>query len=112
MTRPPLPGAAKGIVPHDFRSKAELFEQVPRKAAFAPVQRVIHARMGANLMSGLRPLLPEAEARREALQISALIDGLRLRLGLASNSVTPEQAIKVTLQALRRGLHNAGLCSP
>lgn len=77
-----------------------LCEQVPRDASLARVQRVIHARMGSNLMSGLRPLLPEAEARLKALQISALIDGLWLRLGLAPGSVTPERAIEVTMQAL------------
>ncbi len=77
-----------------------LCEQVPRDLALARVQRVIHARMHSNLMSGLRPLLPDSEAKLKALQISALIDGLWLRLGLSPGSVTPEQAIAVTLRTL------------
>lgn len=77
-----------------------LCEQVPRDPALARVQRVIHARMNSNLMSGLRHLLPEAEAKAKALEISALIDGLWLRLGLAPGSVTPDQAIMVTRLAL------------
>jgi TetR/AcrR family transcriptional regulator, transcriptional repressor of bet genes len=77
-----------------------LCEQVPRAPALARVQRVIHGRMQSNLLSGLRPLLPEAEARQKALQISALIDGLWLRLGLAPGSVSPELAMAVTKHAL------------
>ena len=39
-----------------------LCAQVPRDPALARIQRVIHARMHSNLMSGLRPLMPLAEA--------------------------------------------------
>lgn len=81
-----------------------LCEQVPRDPALARIQRVIHARMQSNLMSGLRPLLALPEAQAKALQVSALIDGLWLRLGLAPGSVTPQQAVAATLQALAREL--------
>ncbi|MBC2835086.1 transcriptional regulator BetI [Gemmobacter straminiformis] len=77
-----------------------LCAQVPRDAALARIQRVIHARMQSNLMSGLRPLLPVAEAEAKALQISALIDGLWLRLGLAPGSMTPDEAIAIVRQTL------------
>jgi TetR/AcrR family transcriptional repressor of bet genes len=56
--------------------------------------------MHSNLMSGLRPLLAFEDANAKALQISALIDGLWLRLGLAPNSVTPQQALALTLELL------------
>lgn len=77
-----------------------LCDQVPRDPALARIQRVIHARMHSNLMSGLRPLLPLPEARAKALLVSALIDGLWLRLGLAPQSLTPPEAVALTLDAL------------
>jgi TetR/AcrR family transcriptional repressor of bet genes len=81
-----------------------LCAEVPRSPALARIQRVIHARMHSNLMSGLRPLLPLDEASAKAMQISALIDGLWLRLGLAPNSVTPRQALGLTMAVLGPGL--------
>lgn len=77
-----------------------LCAEVPRSPALARIQRVIHARMHSNLMSGLRPLLPVDQAFAKAIQLSSLIDGLWLRLGLAPNSVTPEQALALTMMAL------------
>ncbi|MFM2350757.1 MAG: hypothetical protein RIR04_1723 [Pseudomonadota bacterium] len=77
-----------------------LCAEVPRSVELARIQRVIHARMHSNLMSGLRPLLAFEDANAKALQISALIDGLWLRLGLAPNSVTPQQALALTLELL------------
>ncbi len=70
-----------------------LCAEVPRDAALARIQRAIHARMHSNLMSGLRPLMPASEAKEKALQISCLIDGIWLRLGLAPESITREQAV-------------------
>jgi len=77
-----------------------LCAQVPRDPALARIQRVIHARMHSNLMSGLRPQLPLREAKAKALHISALIDGLWLRLGLAPSVLTAEQAIELVCAAL------------
>ena len=77
-----------------------LCAEVPRSPELARIQRVIHARMHSNLMSGLRPLLPQDEAATKAIQISALIDGLWLRLGLAPNSLTPAQALAMTMLVL------------
>jgi TetR/AcrR family transcriptional repressor of bet genes len=56
--------------------------------------------MHSNLMSGLRPLLPTDQAMAKAMQISALIDGLWLRLGLAPNSLTPQQAVALVMKLL------------
>jgi TetR/AcrR family transcriptional regulator, transcriptional repressor of bet genes len=77
-----------------------LCAEVPRSPALARIQRVIHARMHSNLMSGLRPLLPQDEATAKAIQISSLIDGLWLRLGLAPHSLTSAQALSLTILAL------------
>jgi TetR/AcrR family transcriptional repressor of bet genes len=70
-----------------------LCAEVPRDLALARIQKAIHARMNSNLMSGLRPMMPAAEAQVKALQISCQIDGLWLRLGLAPGTITSEQAV-------------------
>ena len=77
-----------------------LCDQVPRNAALARIQTVIHRRMQSNLMSGLRLMMPLPQAQAKALHISALIDGLWLRRGLAPTAVTPEQAIALTRAVL------------
>ncbi|MGV8950849.1 MAG: choline-responsive transcriptional repressor BetI [Cypionkella sp.] len=85
-----------------------LCAEVPRSPALARIQRVIHARMHSNLMSGLRPLLPQPEAAAKAIQISALIDGLWLRLGLVPDSLTPAQALTMTMLVLEPKLRCPG----
>ncbi|TGV73088.1 transcriptional regulator BetI, partial [Mesorhizobium sp. M2D.F.Ca.ET.145.01.1.1] len=55
---------------------------------------VIHGRMRSNLLSGLRGLASPSEADDIALGVTALIDGLWLRLGLQPGSVSREQAIR------------------
>ena len=77
-----------------------LCAEVPRSPELARIQRAIHGRMHSNLMSGLRPLLPTDQAMAKAMQISALIDGLWLRLGLAPNSLTPQQAVALVMKLL------------
>jgi TetR/AcrR family transcriptional repressor of bet genes len=77
-----------------------LCAEVPRSPELARIQRAIHARMQSNLMSCLRPLLPMDQAASKATQISALIDGLWLKLGLAPNTVTPQQAVELTMDLL------------
>ena len=49
--------------------------------------------MHSNLMSGLRPLMPFGDAQEKAFQISCLIDGLWLRLGLTQDCITSQQAV-------------------
>lgn len=66
--------------------------EVPRNLQFARLQRAIHARMHSNLMSGLRPLLPPAEAAAAAYGITSLIDGLWLRLGLEQGGIDRDLA--------------------
>ncbi|WP_027037838.1 choline-binding transcriptional repressor BetI [Mesorhizobium ciceri] len=71
-----------------------LCAEVPRDEKMARIQRVIHARMRSNLLSGLRGLASPGEADDIALGVTALIDGLWLRLGLQPGSVSREQAVR------------------
>ena len=71
-----------------------LCAEVPREPQLARIQKVIHARMRSNLMSALVALLPEDECEHVALAITALIDGLWLRLGLQSGGFTRKDALK------------------
>ncbi|WP_081609740.1 transcriptional regulator BetI [Mesorhizobium sp. STM 4661] len=71
-----------------------LCAEVPRDATLARIQKVIHARMRSNLLSGLRGLAATRDADDIAFSVTALIDGLWLRLGLQPGSVTREQAIR------------------
>lgn len=80
-----------------------LCAEVPRDPGLARIQRVIHARMHSNLLSGLRPLLPEPRAQAAALRIGSLIDGLWLRLGLAPGTLTPDQAVALAVELLPSG---------
>jgi TetR/AcrR family transcriptional regulator, transcriptional repressor of bet genes len=71
-----------------------LCAEVPREPQLARIQKVIHARMRSNLMSALVALVPEDECEQVALAITALIDGLWLRLGLQSDGFTREDALQ------------------
>ena len=71
-----------------------LCAEVPREPQLARIQKVIHARMRSNLMSALVALVPKDECEHVALAITALIDGLWLRLGLQSGGFTREDALK------------------
>lgn len=71
-----------------------LCAEVPREPQLARIQKVIHARMRSNLMSALVALVPKDECEHVALAITALIDGLWLRLGLQSDAFTREDALK------------------
>lgn len=70
-----------------------LCAEVPRDEKLARIQKVIHARMRSNLLSGLHGLASPRVADDIALGVTALIDGLWLRLGLQPGSVSREQAI-------------------
>lgn len=70
-----------------------LCAEVPRDATLARIQRVIHARMRSNLLSGLRGQVTLEEAEAIVLGMTAIIDGLWLRLGLDAGGVTRERAI-------------------
>ena len=71
-----------------------LCAEVPRDEKLARIQKVLHARMRSNLLSGLHGLTSPKVADDIALGVTALIDGLWLRLGLEPGSVSREQAIR------------------
>ncbi|MEZ2330031.1 transcriptional regulator BetI [Mesorhizobium sp. RCC_202] len=71
-----------------------LCAEVPRDEKLARIQKVIHARMRSNLLSGLRGQTSPAVADEIVLGVTALIDGLWLRLGLQPGSVTRDQAVR------------------
>ena len=63
-----------------------------------PMRRLLGVyarRLHSNLMSGLRPLLPAAEAARAADGVAAMIDGLYIRCALRGG--TPDAASAVAL---------------
>ena len=70
-----------------------LCAEVPREPQLARIQRVVHARMRSNLLTALTALLPSGQCETVALGISALIDGLWLRLGLRSDGMTAPDAL-------------------
>ncbi|KQW30017.1 transcriptional repressor BetI [Rhizobium sp. Root274] len=81
-----------------------LCAEVPREPQLARLQKVFHARMRSNLLSALRELRDRDEAEELALGISALIDGLWLRMGLDPGSVTRESALKLAFLYLEQNL--------
>lgn len=77
-----------------------LCAEAPREPQLARVQKVIHARMHSNLMSALRHMVARDDAERLALSISALIDGLWVRLGLGDTTVTSAMALDMAYRFL------------
>lgn len=77
-----------------------LCAEAPREPQLARVQKVIHARMHSNLMSALTQMVARDDAERLALSISALIDGLWVRLGLGDTTVTSAMALDMAYRFL------------
>ncbi|WP_192180287.1 choline-binding transcriptional repressor BetI [Mesorhizobium amorphae] len=71
-----------------------LCAEVPREPQLARIQRVVHARMHSNLMSALSGLVPADQCEAVALGITAIIDGLWLRLGLRSAKISALEALE------------------
>ena len=71
-----------------------LVAEVPREPQLARLQHVFHARLHSNLVAALSGLVDRAEAELLARGLSALIDGLWLRLGLGSGFMTREEALR------------------
>jgi TetR/AcrR family transcriptional regulator, transcriptional repressor of bet genes len=86
------------------RAWLSLCAEVPRNAALARIQRVIHARMHSNLAAALSEIVPSEAAQSVALALSALIDGLWLRLAISSDAPTPAEAEALALAELDAAL--------
>nr|WP_316653078.1 transcriptional regulator BetI [uncultured Gellertiella sp.] len=84
-----------------------LLAEVPREPQLARLQKVFHARMRSNLISALVELVSRPEAEALATGISALVDGLWLRLGLDSSSITREEAIAQITRHVEMSLSGA-----
>lgn len=75
------------------RAWLSLCAEVPRNPALARLQRVIHARMHSNLLTDIRVLVGPARAAAIALRLSALVDGLWLRLAISDDAPSPAEAV-------------------
>lgn len=84
-----------------------LCAEVPREPQLARLQTVFHARMRSNLLSALLQMTDRQEAEELALGISALIDGLWLRMALDSQALTREGALLHMQRYLDRHLPTA-----
>lgn len=81
-----------------------LCAEAPREPQLARLQRIFHSRMHSNLMSGFLALVPRAEAERLSLSMSALIDGLWVRLGIGDLTVTSSIALSLARDLLTNAL--------
>ncbi|MGR3760092.1 choline-binding transcriptional repressor BetI [Roseobacteraceae bacterium NS-SX3] len=86
-----------------------LCAEAPKAPRLARLQTIIHARMHSNLLSGLRPLVPEAEAQKIAVTLSALIDGFWVRLALGDKSLTSRMALQLAYGHLAAVLPSTSL---
>lgn len=92
------------FTPPTCQAWLSLCEQVPRDRNLARIQKVIHARMRSNLLSGLRGLTSEENAESLALSIRAMIDGLWLQLGLHPGGISSAGAIRMVRDHLHAQL--------
>lgn len=69
------------------------YVEAQRSVRMRRLLRVYARRLHSNLMSGLRDLLPAADAARTAEGIAALVDGLYIRRALKDGPPDPASAI-------------------
>ncbi|MGH0273372.1 choline-responsive transcriptional repressor BetI [Sinorhizobium meliloti] len=81
-----------------------LCAEAPREPQLARLQSIFHARMHSNLMSGFRSLVPHSQAERLSLSMSALIDGLWVRLGIGDRTMTSSTATSLARDLLTNAL--------
>ncbi|BCH21668.1 choline-binding transcriptional repressor BetI [Mesorhizobium sp. L-8-3] len=83
-----------------------LCAEVPREPQLARLQSIFHSRMHSNLMSGFRSLVSPSDAESLSLSMSALIDGLWVRLGIGDQSLTSKIALSLARDMLANALPN------
>lgn len=88
-----------------------LCAEIAWEPQLARLQRIFHSRMHSNLMSGYGKLREKAEAHRLSLAMSALIDGLWVRLGVGDTLLTSSVALSLAREQLKHSLpeHASGL---
>lgn len=82
------------------RAWLSLCAEVPRNPALARIQRVIHARMHSNLVAALTEIIQAPAAAAIAMNLSALIDGLWLRMAISPNAPPPALAEALVMDDL------------
>jgi TetR/AcrR family transcriptional repressor of bet genes len=80
-----------------FRAEAihawlAFYVEAQKSVALRRLLRVYARRLNSNLMTGLLPLMPRAEAERMAEAIAAMIDGLYIRRALKDGLPNPASA--------------------
>ena len=75
--------------------------RVPFHDEYNRIQTAVHNRLNSNLMHEFRQLLSEDDAIMATEEISVLLDGYWIRLGV-SGDITPEHALSQTLTAVDR----------
>lgn len=83
------------------------YVEAQRSIAMRRLLRVYAHRLHSNLMSGLRPLLPAAEAARAADGVAAMIDGLYIRNALRNNAPDAARAAALVEDYLETRLGGA-----
>lgn len=84
------------------------YVEAQRSAPMRRLLRVYARRLHSNLMSGLAPLLPSAEASRIAEGIAAMIDGLYIRSALRHGAPDAASAAALVEDYLETQLSRAG----
>ena len=81
-----------------------LCAEAKREPQLARIQKIIHARMHSNLMSALTEMLPRDRAVTLSYAISALIDGLWVRLGIGDPTISWQMALDIARRLLENAL--------
>ena len=85
----------KQFQPETIAAWLSFYVEAQKMTALRRLLRIYARRLHSNLMSGLSPLMPRAEAEHAAEGIAALIDGLYIRRALKDG--TPNAASAVAL---------------
>ena len=94
--------------PETIAAWLAFYVEAQRSDAMRRLLRVYARRLHSNLMSGLRALLPAAQAVRTAEGIAALIDGLYIRRALKDGAPDARSAVALVEDYLEMKLAEAG----
>ena len=83
----------KQFQPETIAAWLSFYVEAQKTTALRRLLRIYARRLHSNLMSGLSPLMPRAEAEHAAEGIAALIDGLYIRRALKHGAPDPTSAI-------------------